>query len=47
MAAIEEFHFPDEYLKNYCVIIDRVKQIHSLNLSKKVKKLFPISLVPA
>ena len=28
MAAIKKLHFPDEYLKNYSVIIDREKQTY-------------------
>ena len=37
MAAIKEFHFPDEYLKNYSVIIDREKQIITKSVEKSKK----------
>ena len=38
MVAIKEFKFPDEYLKNYAVIIDRENQIitNSIEKSKKI-----------
>ena len=38
MVAIKEFVFPDEYFKNYAVIIDREKQIitNSIEKSKKI-----------
>ena len=37
MAAIKEFNFPDEYLKNYAVIIDREKQIITKSIEKGKK----------
>ena len=37
MAAIKEFNFPDEYLKNYAVIIDREKQIITKSIEKSEK----------
>ena len=37
MAAIKELHFPDEYLKNYSVIIDREKQIITKSIEKSEK----------
>ena len=37
MAAIKEFNFPDEYLKNYSVIIDREKQIITKSIEKSEK----------
>ena len=38
MAAIKEFNFPEEYLKNYSVIIDKENKIitNSIEKSKKI-----------
>ncbi len=38
MVAIKEFNFPDEYLKNYAVILDRENKIitNSIEKSKKI-----------
>ena len=43
MVAIKEFHFPDEYLKNYSVIIDRQKQIITQSIEKS-KNIVSINL---